>query len=345
MRVFFIRKVQWGKTMYPKTQEKIIEGWQENIFPGVVYRFIEGKKKETKVLGNAAIIPQEEKMTQEHLFDVASLTKVICTTTVILRLLEAGEIFLEDTVQKYLPQFPDRRLNLRHLLTHTADITSWINQRDQLTKSELKQAYLSIQAGDKLGRKVKYTDSGMILLGFILEEIYQENVSTIFQKEVLSPLKMTNSYLSPIQGTKIVATEKLKSGRILKGEVHDPKARVLKEHAGNAGLFTTIDDLERFVQIYLNNTEFLSEQTINALLKDHTPLKNGDRSLGWDLKNNVLFHTGYTGTFLAIAPLKKQAFIFLSNRIHPRDCKTAYVKYRDELISTYLNEKDLFNVL
>jgi len=331
--------------MYPKTQEKINEGWQENIFPGVVYRFIEGKKKETKVLGNAAIIPQKEKMTQEHLFDVASLTKVICTTTVILRLLEAGKIFLEDPVQKYLPQFPDKRLNLRHLLTHTADITSWINQRDQLTKSELKQAYLSIQAGDKLGRKVKYTDSGMILLGFILEEIYQENVSTIFQTEVLSPLKMSNSYFSPVQKPKIVPTEQLKSGKILKGEVHDPKARVLKEHAANAGLFTTIDDLERFVQIYLNNTEFLSEQTINALLKDHTPLKNGGRSLGWDLKNKVLFHTGYTGTFLAIAPLKKQAFIFLSNRIHPKDCKTTYVKYRDELINTYLNEKDLYNML
>ncbi|GMA07574.1 serine hydrolase [Tetragenococcus halophilus subsp. flandriensis] len=327
--------------MYPKTQEKINEGWQENIFPGVVYRFIEGKKKETKVLGNAAIIPQKEKMTQEHLFDVASLTKVVCTTTVILRLLEAGKIFLEDSVQKYLPQFPDKRLNLRHLLTHTADVTSWINQRDQLTKSELKQAYLSIRAGDKIGEKVKYTDSGMILLGFILEEIYQENVSTIFQKEVLSPLKMSNSYFSPIQKPEIVPTEQLKSGKILKGEVHDPKARVLQEHAGNAGLFTTIDDLDRFLQIYLDNTDFLSEQTIKVLLKDHTSLKNGGRSLGWDLQNNMLFHTGYTGTFLAVDPLKKQGFIFLSNRIHPRDCKTTYVKYRDDLISTYLNEKSL----
>ncbi len=331
--------------MYPKTQEKINEGWQKNIFPGVVYRFIEGKKKETKVLGNAAIKPQKEEMTQEHLFDVASLTKVVCTTTVILRLLEAGETFIEDSVQKYLPQFPDRRLNLRHLLTHTADITSWINQRDQLTKNELKQAYLSLQAGDKIGKKVKYTDSGMILLGFILEEIYQENVSTIFQKEVLNPLKMTNSYFAPIQGTKIVATEQLASGEILKGEVHDPKARVLREHAANAGLFTTIDDLDRFLQIYLNNTGFLNKQTINALLRDHTPLKNGGRSLGWDLQNNILFHTGYTGTFLAVSPLKKQGFIFLSNRIHPTDYKITYLKYRDELISTYLNEKGSFKML
>ncbi|MGO2853255.1 MAG: serine hydrolase domain-containing protein [Tetragenococcus koreensis] len=335
--------------MYSKTQKKIYDGWQKNVFSGVVYRFIDHEKRKTKVLGNAALVPQKEIMTQEHLFDVASLTKVVCTTTVVLRLLEEQVIQLDDPLQKYLPQFQDGRVTLRHLLTHTADITTWIKQRDQLTKEALKQAYLTVQAGDILGKKVKYTDSGMILLGFMLEEIFQENVTTIFKKEVLAPLSMTNSCFSPVQGNrnKIVPTERLSSGKVLKGQTHDPKARVLKEHAGNAGLFSTVEDLDRFVQVYLYQTSFLSEKTISELLYDQTPLKNGDRTLGWDLKdkNRVLFHTGYTGSFLAIDPLNKQAFIFLSNRVHPVDHRTAYVKYRDELVTCYLSEKNSYSML
>lgn len=327
--------------MYSKTQKKIYEGRQNGIFSGAVYRFISHKERCTGVLGNATVLPQKEVMTKEHLFDVASLTKVVCTTTVVLRLLEKQVICLEDSLQKYLPQFQDSRVTLRHLLTHTADITTWIKQRDQLTKEELKQAYLSVQAGNQLGKKVKYTDSGMILLGFMLEEIFQEDVTTIFKKEVFLPLNMTNSFFPPIQRNKIVPTQKLATGQILKGQTHDPKARILHEHAGNAGLFTTVDDLEHFVQLYLNQTDFLSPKTINCLLQDQTPLKNGNRSLGWDLKDKskVLFHTGYTGTFLAIDPLNQQAFIFLSNRIHPEDHKTTYISYRDELVCCYLKEK------
>lgn len=333
--------------MYLKTQEKIYEGRQKGVFSGAVYRFIDHKKKYTGVLGDVAVLPQKETMTKDHLFDVASLTKVVCTTTVILRLLEKHAINLEDTLQKHLPQFQNSKITLRHLLTHTADITTWIKQRDQLTKEELKQAYLLIQTGDKLGQRVKYTDSGMILLGFMLEEIFQKNLTAIFQSEVLTPLNMNNSFFPPLQSDKVVPTQQLASGKILKGQTHDPKARILNEHAGNAGLFTTVDDLERFVQIYLNQTTFLSEKMISNLLLDQTPLKNGERSLGWDLKdkNKVLFHTGYTGTFLAIDPLNQQTFIFLSNRIHPADHKMTYINYRDELVACYLKEKDSSDML
>lgn len=333
--------------MYPKTQNKIYGGWKNQTFSGAVYCFIAPGKEEIKVLGDASLVPQKEKMTQKHLFDVASLTKVICTTTVVLRLLEKQAIFLDDSLQKHLPQFQDKRVTLRHLLTHTADLNSWINHRDQLSKEELKQAYLSIQAGDKLGRQVQYSDTGMILLGFMLEELFQESATSIFQKEVLTPLQMKDSSFSPKKDKKIVPTEQLTSGKILKGETHDPKARVLKEHAGNAGLFTTIGDLIKFVRVYLQETNFLDKGTIRSLLQDQTLLKNGNRSLGWDLKdtNKVLFHTGYTGAFLAVDPIAQQAFIFLSNRIHPRDYKTSYICYRDELIDCYLKEKNTLNML
>ncbi|GMA48328.1 serine hydrolase domain-containing protein [Tetragenococcus muriaticus] len=333
--------------MYPKTQNKIYDGWKNQTFSGAVYCFIAQGKEEIKVLGDASLVPKKEKMTQKHLFDVASLTKVVCTTTVVLRLLERQVIDLDAPLQKYLPQFQDQRVTLRHLLTHTADLNSWISHRNQLSKEELKQAYLSIQAGSMLGKRVQYTDTGMILLGFMLEEIFQENASSIFQKEVLTPLQMDHSGFFPKETNKIVPTEQLAPGKILRGEVHDPKARILKEHAGNAGLFTTVEDLACFVRIYLQKTNFLEKQTIRLLLQDQTPLKNGTRSLGWDLKdkNKVLFHTGYTGAFLAVDPIAQQAFIFLSNRIHPFDYKASYIRYRDELIDCYLKEKNTLNML
>lgn len=329
-----------GDRLYPKTQELIERQLQQGVYPGVVYCLLDKEKQLIRGLGYAKVEPQLEKMSLSSLFDVASLTKVVCTTTVMLKLLEKGKIFLDDPLQQYLPSFQDGSIRLRHLLTHTLDIVSWIDHRDQLGKEELKQAYLSLQAGDKLGKEVKYTDSGMILLGFMLEEIYHKNLTEIFRQEVLDPLQMSASTFPPVQGACVVGTQR---GTPV-GQTHDPKARILAEHAGNAGLFTTVSDLLCFVHMYFDPSSILKRQTILGLLHDYTCFARGHRSLGWDLKEHdqVLFHTGYTGTFLAIDPKRKQAFIFLSNRIHPFDHREAYIKERDRLIECYLGEKMLY---
>lgn len=323
--------------MYPKTQAMIQQKQQAGVFPGVVYQFLEEVHQETHVLGNAAILPEVEPMTKEHLFDVASLTKVICTTSVVLKLWEQGKLELNGPLQNYLPQFQNEQITLRHLLTHTSDIQTWIENRNQLSAQELRAAYLTLQPGKALGEKVCYTDAGMILLGFMLEEIYGRPVVEIFQKEVLTPLHMVHSQFPPIKYPLIVPTQKINQ-QVLKGETHDPKARVLGEHAGNAGLFTNLADIQCFVEAYFTGN-FLKPETITWLMHDHTPTGKGGRSLGWDLKEEMLFHTGYTGTFLLLQPVKKQAFIFLSNRVHPEDYREAYVKHRDEIIQTYLNER------
>ncbi|MDN6519133.1 MAG: serine hydrolase, partial [Enterococcus sp.] len=130
----------------------------------------------------------------------------------------------------------------------------------------------------------------------------------------------------------------------------DPKARVLAEHAGNAGLFTNLKDLSKFAKMYLNlgrvrDMIYLHDKTVQELLKDQTPTGKGKRSIGWDLKvspvdqSPLLFHTGYTGTFLLLDVVKKSAFIFLSNRVHPEDHRASYVAQRDEILSCYLNER------
>lgn len=331
--------------MYPKTQACIAEKLNQGVFPGVAYQFIEQRQQETVVLGNAALFPVTEKLTREHLFDVASLTKVICTTTVVLKNYEKGLLSMDDPLQRYLPAFLDSQVTLRHLLTHTSDIQTFIPNRDQLGCEELKQAYLGVRAGKDIGKTIRYTDTGMILLGFMLEAIYQKPLADVFKEEVLFPLEMLASDFSTTD-KKVAATQRLADGEILSGEVHDPKARILGIHAGNAGLFSTIDDISKFAQMYLNygkgpKGQFLKDQTIRLLLKDQAATKNGQRSFGWDFmkEQTCLFHTGYTGTFLIVDLKKQSAFIFLSNRVHPKDNRKSYLFHRDQLLKTYLKEK------
>ena len=161
---------------------------------------------------------------------------------------------------------------------------------------------------------------------------------------------MKDSTFLPVNPKNCVPTEVHKKRGLIRGTTHDPKAFVLAEHAGNAGLFSNVYDLEKFVRMYLNEGNFhgkqlLEKTTIAALLQDQTPSGHEGRSLGWDLKYNrrtetpILFHTGYTGTFLLIDVLNQEAFIFLSNRVHPVDQRIAYVKARDQLIGIYLDEK------
>ena len=320
---------------------------EAGIFTGVAYHFFDGQEEEQHVIGEAAVKPELEKLTKDHLFDVASLTKVICTTSVILRLIEQDKVVLDAPLVTYLPDFQDERITIRHLLTHTSDIVTWIPNRDQLNQQELRQSYLQLKAGECLGRSVKYTDAGTILLGFLIEASYGERLTTVFEREVLQPLQMKQSYFPPFsKELLVVPTEQLTDGTVLKGVTHDPKARVLGQHAGNAGLFTTIDDIVLFVRMYLNNTgDYLKQSTIAMLQKDQTPNGKGTRSLGWDLKGSWLFHTGYTGTFILMNVVQKKAMIFLSNRVHPNDFREGYIKERDEIIATYLDEIAFENVL
>lgn len=333
--------------MYPETQELIKDKMLAGIYPGVVYQFMEDQATFQQTLGYAQIAPVLQPMIADLLFDVASLTKVVCTLTVMLQLHETKQIEWDQPLKKYLPNFENPEITLRHLLTHTSDIQTYIPQRDRLSAKELQAAYLKLQPGKDLGKKVQYTDAGTILLGFLIEEIFQKDVTEVFQSEVLQPLDMSESCFLPKNIDKrFVPTEKLVTGEILRGVTHDPKARTLKTHAGNAGLFSSLTDLSKFVEMYLAfGKDYLKRETIEELYQDQTPDFAGKRSLGWDLKFSdqnqapLLFHTGYTGTFILLDSYHQSGFIFLSNRVHPVDEREKYILARDEIITSYLSER------
>lgn len=341
--------------MYEKTKQQVQAFLSEGVFPSVSMSFIRNDVSEDYHIGYAQKMPTIEKLNPLMLFDVASLTKVICTTTVVLQLVEEQRINLDSPFSHYYPNFRDKRITIRHLLTHTSDIQTYIKNRDSLSKEELQEAYNRLKSGKELGKKVVYTDAGTILLGFMLEQILGQNVIDIFTERVLLPLGMETSCFLPEDSSLVVPTEIHGNRGLIRGKTHDPKAFILGEHAGNAGLFTNVADLKKFVRMYLNFGEergqrVLTNKTIRELLLDQTPTKNLKRSLGWDFKYDkrthqpILFHTGYTGTFLLIDLFQQEGFIFLSNRIHPTDNKESYIEKRDQLIETYLEEKALFKM-
>lgn len=205
--------------MYPETKQLILNKLEEGYYPGVVGAFIKHKHVETFSAGHAQIVPETQPMTADLLFDVASLTKVIATTSLVLRLWEDGKIDLDKPLHHYLPAFENETITIRHLLTHTSNIETWIPNRDQLSQEQLIEAYLKLQPGDQLGKLVKYTDAGTILLGLMLEEIFQEPATELFEEQVLAPLGMMHSTFLPYPSKRIVPTQQLASGEVLR-ELH-----------------------------------------------------------------------------------------------------------------------------
>ncbi|MDR0921224.1 MAG: beta-lactamase family protein [Lactobacillales bacterium] len=330
---------------YEKTVALVEKQIKEQVYPGASFAFLRGEKVETHVLGLAQTVPKTEILLENMLYDMASITKVVCTTNVLLKLWEVGKIDIDVPFQVYYPSFEDERVTIRHLLTHTSDINPWIENRDNLSASELKEAFNHLKSGENLGKVFKYTDTGTVLLGFMIENLYGKNAQEVFQQEVLLPLDLSASQFQPVQPTKrAVPTEIHPTRGLIRGWTHDPKAYKLGVHAGSAGLFSTLQDMVHFVQGEFFKKEYLLPSTIDSLLQDYTPTGDLGRSLGWDLLENkthepILFHSGFTGTFLLIDVLHQEGFVFLSNRVHPENHREAYLRTREELIATYLEEK------
>lgn len=337
--------------MYPKTQALISEFIQEEIFPGASFAFINPIEKNSYRIGNAAVYPVKEQIRDDQLYDLASVTKVLMTTTLILQLWEAGKLNLTDSVSLYLPAFSEPSVTIQHLLTHTSALNGFIENRDQLTAGELKEAMLHLSIGPDFGKKVVYTDTSMILLGFIVEECTKKNLALVFQERVSGPLKLNNTIFEPIDPLSCAPTENHPTRGIIRGVVHDPKAFTLRPNCGSAGLFSTIEDVSRFSQMLLNDGELdgvrlLKKETVEKLKQDWTPTGNLNRSLGWDFLSSgdkshpkrYLFHSGFTGTFIFLDMIKKEGFVFLSNRLHLQNDTPHYLKRRNELLDVYIRE-------
>lgn len=334
-----------------KIQEKIYSAIQKAEIPGAVWTFGDQHNSSIYSAGYASLIPDQKVMTVDALFDIASLTKVIGTTTLCLQALSNHHISLDDPLQKYLSGYCDHQVTIRQLLTHTSDIQGYIPNRNQLDKDALIKEYLSLYSGVSRGYVKKYTDTGFILLGLMLSEIYGCAVQHMIQDRVLPAFHMHTATFHP-DPKNTVSTEYLSDkNEVLCGTVHDPKARILQEDCGSAGLFAGIEDCIAFTKSLFqlfegigNDRIQIKQELVQSLLQDQTGICQLKRSLGWDYlytrtyQYPLLYHTGYTGTWMILDLVKKTYFIFLSNRIHPKDQRSSYIIWRDQVIQTYLKE-------
>ncbi|WP_285123677.1 serine hydrolase domain-containing protein [Lactococcus petauri] len=290
----------------------------EAIFPGCQIAIVEGTMVQEFVRGNQAILPKVEPLVAGKKWDLASVSKVVGTGTVVIDLVLSGKLSLDAPFTDYYPDFHDESITLRQLLTHTTGINPFIENRDKLDFKGLKEAIDHIEVTED--KSCHYTDINFILLGFMLEKLYGKSLDVVFKAEVFEKWDMSATSFGPV--TNAVPTSL--DTRV--GTVHDPKAKVLGKHCGSAGLFAPMNDLVKFVQGYFSDTKYLA-------LQKNFAAGQRPRSLAWDfIHDQWLLHTGYTGTFILMNLEAKKAVIFLSNRVHLKDERAQWIADRDVLI-------------
>lgn len=307
----------WNET---KVIEQVNEYIQRDVFPAANFAVIEDEQVREFLFGHAQLVPEKIKLEAGKMWDLASVTKVVGTGTAMIDLVFSGQIDLEMPLKKMLPEFSNESLTIRQLLTHTSGIDPYIENRNQLTADELKKAILNISVTDD--KRFKYTDINFILLGFLLEKFYDASLYEIFKREIFEKWQMSETGFGPVDNA--VATAQ----NVPLGHVHDPKAQVLGVHCGAAGLFSSLNSLEKFVFGYFSDEKYLK-------LLDNYSNATKQRSLAWDIlekHKNWIIHTGYTGTFILMNVKEKKSVIFLSNRLHIIDERAKWIVERDALI-------------
>lgn len=317
---------------FEETKAQIIDLVNKQIVPGASFGFINGAQTSRYIYGNKSWRPEITPLKGDELHDLASLTKVMGTVPLIIKLLNEKRIDLYDPIKKYLPAFSDERVKLFHLITHTSGIKGYIPNRDELDCDELIQALEKLPVTDNFDKKVVYTDTGLIFLGLVIEQIYQMPVRDAIMKYIIQPERLTDATFTP-DPSKCVPTYSV-NGKMLCGVPNDPKARQLGKHCGSAGMFATLDDVMKFAQGMLSPDK-------SFLYHNFTTLDPG-RSLGWDVKpdgsGHVLFHTGYTGEFVAVDYKHQTAMVVMTNRVHPTQYNQLFLERRDTILDAFLNE-------
>ena len=316
-----------------------------------------GKAVWRKAYGARAVEPQREPMTTDTIFDVASLTKIVATTTSIMILIEEGKVRLSDPLVQFIPEMKGEgrdTITIEQLLTHMTGFAPDFDLRDRWSGYDeaMKRLYREPLRSPP-GTRFVYSDINYIALGEVVHRASGLTLDEFAGKNIFAPLGMRDTAFRPSAKliSRIAPTEKRRgqmnylgdSGanagpegeQWLRGQVHDPTSFRMGGVAGHAGLFSTADDLSIFCQMILdggtyNGVRILSPMTIATMTRPHAVAENGAaRGLGWDIATTFsankgdLFplgsfgHTGFTGTSIWIDPSSDSFVIFLSNRVHP----------------------------
>jgi len=271
------------------------------------------------------------------LWDLASLTKVVATTSTVMALVDHGSLDLDAPVRRYLPRFAGEeksRVTVRMLLDHTSGLPSWAAlYRNAERPQDVTDALYAVRLRSTPGLRSEYSDLNAMLLGLVVEAVSGTGLDRISSRTVFEPLAMRHTaFGAAVSDRTAAAPSVIRHGRPVPGEVSDRNALAFRSVAGHAGLFASGLDLARLAQAWLNGrttsgAEWVNPATIRTFL-NRSP-GAGTRALGWDTPNfaeldrspfgrlataTTYGHTGWTGTFLWFDPARDLFLVLLTNR-------------------------------
>ena len=274
----------------------------------------------------------------ETIFDLASLTKVIATTTLVMRAVDRGALRLGDLLHEYLPHWrgADREdVTIRDLLAHCSGLTAYLPFfRDHQGRADIERTICSLPLEYAPRTRSVYSDLGFMLLGFVLADAAHLSADRLFDELKPTFTDAPLRFNPPVEWRARTAPTEVDAwrGRLLQGEVHDENCYVLGGVAGHTGLFgiaRAVGDFARVVlTTFTDNTPLGRRATLELFAARTTDVPGSSRALGWDtmlptsscgtkLSPRAIGHTGFTGTSLWIDPMQDLYIVLLTNRVHP----------------------------
>jgi uncharacterized protein YbbC (DUF1343 family)/CubicO group peptidase (beta-lactamase class C family) len=308
---------------------------QQQIPGAVLIVGHDGQVVYRKAYGSRAIVPRREPMTLDTIFDCASLTKPIATTTALMQLWEQGKFRMADPVARYLPEFAQngkQDITIRQLLVHYSGLPEDLDLTNKWEGKETAYRMAFEMAPDRPpGSAFVYSDVNFIVLGALVEKLSGASLDEYAAQHIFAPLDMKETrFLPPVSWLPRIAPTEDENHRPLHGVVHDPTARRMGGVAGHAGVFSTADDLAIFAQALLDGGRgVLTSPTIAKMTApQQPPTSTSLRGFGWDIDSpwstnrgellpvGSFGHTGFTGTSLWIDPATKTYIVLMTNAVH-----------------------------
>lgn len=328
------QQIKFNQTIHVMISNKVISGasWAFIDFENTIYYhhgflgFVEGF--------------HNLNVTEEAIYDLASLTKVIGTTTRILQLIDQSRLSWHTKVSDVFTDFSNLNCTIEQLLTHSSGLPADFTHKQNLTWEKVRSNLMKYSVTNEK-QDITYSDIGYIILGKIIEQIDNSDLEASFKHNIFQPMGIEDITFSPSKQSVFVPTEVNDDGVSLVGIVHDRKARNLNRPIGSAGLFAPLREVVKFSRSLMfnqinDNASLFDNSTYQKILG----LNNQGRTIGWEwLKEDVLFHTGFTGTSIGLDVKNQKGLILLTNRIHPtRNNKVFITKSREAYLDFFKGE-------
>jgi serine-type D-Ala-D-Ala carboxypeptidase len=346
-------------TRFRSAFETVNKWVRDGAFPGATLAIgHRGSLIALKAFGKTQYMPDAPAVIADEMYDLASVSKVIGTTTAAAILYEERKLELDAPVVRYVPEFDGapghNQITIRELLTHSSGIpTPGLMYEKASNKAGILKQIYAVNLASPPGAKFVYRDPNFILLGDAVERVSGKPLNEFLQAHVFRPLGMSSTgYNPPASRIERIAPTEMQGRRVVHGHVHDENCYVMGGVCGHAGLFSTAHDLAVYAQMLLNGGAYghkriLKASTVDLFMKRQDLPPGSSRALGWDTpatgcfagdlaSPHAIIHTGFTGTSVYIDPDSQVFIILLTNRVHPTRQNEKIAKARPEIHSAVL---------